>query len=254
METHKYCVYNQTRESFLSLGVAVVDSARQAVESADGEPVCESGQRSLAHAFQRDSGTQGLTPIDLIYLDDDNRVIQVVESFPNTASNPCELQPTSALVCRDSYNILIANSAGRPACSSASPRKWNAALTDLPREPTLAPFFSARRIPIACHESGRDREDSTGSPTVDRAMEMQIAHQRLRGEGKRRTGGIAERIDGSFGFCAGFPPTVAEPNGILFLGWLHITGRAELRRRFILAISARMACICSPMSAGIPAR
>jgi hypothetical protein len=39
-----------------------------------------------------------LTPIDLIYLDENNRVIQAIESFPNHAIEPEREQPASALM------------------------------------------------------------------------------------------------------------------------------------------------------------
>ncbi len=48
--------------------------------------------------FRGVPATKGLTPVDLIYLDEDNRVIQAIESFPNHAIEPTREQPASALV------------------------------------------------------------------------------------------------------------------------------------------------------------
>lgn len=97
MEGQKYCVYNQTRECFLSLGVIVTDPS--------------SGH--LYHLIERlsvnaDSGlwltpyrglppANGISPVDLVYLDSDYRVIQEVESFPTSKAELLD-HAASALV------------------------------------------------------------------------------------------------------------------------------------------------------------
>ena len=84
MEGQKYCVYNQTRECFLSLGVTVADCSpgqlHQLIERLSANP--DSGlwvtpYRGLPPAH-------GISPIDLVYLDSEYRVIQEVESFPTS--------------------------------------------------------------------------------------------------------------------------------------------------------------------------
>ena len=98
METRKYCVYNQTRESFLSLGVSVADTAAKQLKVLMDSLSIQANAGLWLTPFRGVPATKGLTPVDLIYLDDDNRVIQAIESFPNHAIEPTREQPASALV------------------------------------------------------------------------------------------------------------------------------------------------------------
>ena len=98
METRKYCVYNQTRESFLSLGVNVADTAAKQLKVLMENLTIKADAGLWLTPFRGVPATKGLTPVDLIYLDEDNRVIQAIESFPNHAIEPTREQPASALV------------------------------------------------------------------------------------------------------------------------------------------------------------
>src|ERR1700740_490978 len=98
METRKYGVYNQTRESFLSLGVTVADSAAKQLKVLMENSSIKADGGLWLTPFRGVPATKGLTPVDLIYLDDDNRVLQAIESFPNHAIEPTREQPASALV------------------------------------------------------------------------------------------------------------------------------------------------------------
>jgi uncharacterized protein len=98
METRKYCVYNQTRESFLSLGVTVADTAAKQLKVLMENLSIKADAGLWLNPFRGVPATKGLTPVDLIYLDEDNRVIQAIESFPNHAIEPTREQPASALV------------------------------------------------------------------------------------------------------------------------------------------------------------
>jgi uncharacterized membrane protein (UPF0127 family) len=98
METRKYCVYNQTRESFLSVGVSVADTAAKQLKVLMDSLSIQADAGLWLTPFRGAPATKGLTPVDLIYLDEDNRVIQAIESFPNHAIEPTREQPASALV------------------------------------------------------------------------------------------------------------------------------------------------------------
>lgn len=98
MEGQKFCVYNQTRESFLSLGVTVAEGGPALVK-----------ERVEALGVKTDSGLwlkpyTGIPPlrrysaVDLIYLDAGCRVIQELESFPNSTTEPTERNAASALL------------------------------------------------------------------------------------------------------------------------------------------------------------
>ena len=97
-ESRKFCVYNQTRESFLSLGVVMADTAAKQLKILLENLSIEPDAVLWLSPFRGIPATKGLTPVDVIYLDESNRVIQAVESFPNYAVEPAREQPASALI------------------------------------------------------------------------------------------------------------------------------------------------------------
>ena len=98
MESQKYCVYNQTRESFLSLEVTMADARagelRDLIERLTVKP--DSGLWMMP--YRGIPSARGLSPIDLVYLDSDYCVIQEVESFPTSTVEPLKEEAASALV------------------------------------------------------------------------------------------------------------------------------------------------------------
>lgn len=176
METRKYCVYNQTRESFLSLGVVVADSAAKQLKALMENSSVKADAGLWLTPFRGVPATKGLTPVDLIYLDEENHVIQAIESFPNHAIEPAREQPASALILAghtifstqtqpgDSLLICFADEMEDQLAQSSNgsgPRS----LGDSDRS-------SGPR-------SGRSAVAEPAPPEVDRATELQIAHQRL---------------------------------------------------------------------------
>ena len=97
-ESRKYCVYNQTRESFLSLDVEIADSAAKQLKALLDDFSVTPDAGLWLSPFRGIPATKGLSPVDLIYLDEDNRVIQAIESFPNHTIEPTREQPASALI------------------------------------------------------------------------------------------------------------------------------------------------------------
>jgi uncharacterized protein len=82
MDSKRYCVYNQTNECFLSLGVA---AARTPIDHLQG--MLEKRPQGNREGFWIDRpnsiNTLGVFAVrDLIYLDSGNKVIQVIESLP----------------------------------------------------------------------------------------------------------------------------------------------------------------------------
>src|SRR5208283_4114474 len=98
MEGQRYCVYNQTRESFLSLGVTVADAAtvhvRELVDRVSIKP--DSGLWMIP--YRGVLPAHGHSPIDLVYLDSNYRVIQEIESFLASNAEPLKDEAASALV------------------------------------------------------------------------------------------------------------------------------------------------------------
>jgi len=97
MSKQTYCVYNQTRECFLSLGVTPADTTFARLKGLIGRlrlrfdeglwvvPSCG------VHTF----GV--LFPVDLVYLDHNHRVIEIVEHFPRFRIAPLRSQAASVL-------------------------------------------------------------------------------------------------------------------------------------------------------------
>ena len=97
MERRKYCVYNQTRECFLSLGVTAANSTfarlrgligRFSLKSDEGIWVVPSSGVHTLGVF---------VPLDLIYLDENHRVIHLVEHFPTFRIAPLRIRSESVL-------------------------------------------------------------------------------------------------------------------------------------------------------------
>jgi hypothetical protein len=98
MEVQRYCVYNQTRESFLSLGVTVADAAtghvRELIDRVNIKP--DSGLWMIP--YRGIVPAHGHSPVDLVYLDSNYRVIQEIESFLTSTVEPLKDETASALV------------------------------------------------------------------------------------------------------------------------------------------------------------
>jgi uncharacterized protein len=97
MQKQKFCVYNQTRESFLSLGVAAADTTLSRLKGLIGKLTLGLDE-GLWLVPSRGIHTLGvLFPLDLVYLDEDLKVIHVVESFPTFRISPLITHAASVL-------------------------------------------------------------------------------------------------------------------------------------------------------------
>ena len=170
IETRKYCVYNQTRESFLSLGVTVADSAAKQLKALLENLSITPDSGLWLSPFRGVPATKGLTPVDLIYLDDDNRVIQAVESFPNHAIEPSREQPASAL-------ILAAHTVFSSQTQSGD--ILLICVADEMEERLGSSRGSQAPPPFADRSGSRHSQTAVAEPEVNRATELHMAHQRL---------------------------------------------------------------------------
>jgi len=97
MNRRTYCVYNQTRECFLSLGVTPADTTFTRLKGLIGRlrlrvdeglwvvPSC--GIHTMGVLF----------PLDLIYVDENHQVVHVIEHFPRFRISPLKTLATSVL-------------------------------------------------------------------------------------------------------------------------------------------------------------
>jgi uncharacterized membrane protein (UPF0127 family) len=97
--SQRFCVYNQTSECFLSLGVTIADTmlgrfkelaTRRSILYSEGLWVVPSSD------LQAISVGTGF-PLDLVYLDKDHRVVHVVESSPKVRIAPLKVEAASVL-------------------------------------------------------------------------------------------------------------------------------------------------------------
>jgi uncharacterized membrane protein (UPF0127 family) len=170
IETRKYCVYNQTRESFLSLNVTVADSAAKQLKALLENFSISAESGLWLSPFRGVPATKGLIPVDLIYLDEHNQVIQTVESFPNHAIEPTREQPASALIL-SSHSIFSTQTQTGDALLICFADEM---------EDRLGSTNSTRFTSTKNGSSfSRSTQTAVVEPEIDHATELQMAHQRL---------------------------------------------------------------------------
>src|SRR5579872_7351823 len=98
MEAQKYCVYNQTRESFLSLGVTVADATTGDIQDLVDRVSIKPDSGAWIIPYRGTLPMHSHSPVDLVYLDSDYRVIQEIESFLTSSAESLRDEATSALV------------------------------------------------------------------------------------------------------------------------------------------------------------
>jgi uncharacterized membrane protein (UPF0127 family) len=97
VDPRAHCAYNQTRECFLGLVVKVVDlPALRVGELMTAQPL-KSGDGLWMRPFRGIPAAEMPAPLDLIYLDEDCKVIDAVESFPTFQASSSSPQPDSVL-------------------------------------------------------------------------------------------------------------------------------------------------------------
>jgi uncharacterized membrane protein (UPF0127 family) len=97
MELRIHCAYNQTRECFLGLEVKAADLPSKRVAELMSERPLKSGEGVWMTPFRGIPAAAIPAPLDLIYLDEDCRVIETVESFPTFQVSGSIPRPESVL-------------------------------------------------------------------------------------------------------------------------------------------------------------
>ncbi len=97
MNSRQFCVYNQTRECFLSLGVQAADTTFSRLKGLIGRIKLKSDEGLWVVPSSGVHTLGVLFPLDLIYLDEHYRVLHQVESFPTFRIAPWIGQAASVL-------------------------------------------------------------------------------------------------------------------------------------------------------------
>jgi len=93
----RYCVFNKTRESFLSLGITPADSHLARLKGLAGKFRLKSDEGVWVIPSQGVHTIGVLFAIDLIYLDSEYRVIHLIESFGTFRIGPIRANCSSVL-------------------------------------------------------------------------------------------------------------------------------------------------------------
>lgn len=97
MERQTYCVYNKTRECFLSLGVTAADTRFKCLRGLIGRFNMKSNEGLWVIPSSGIHTWGVLFPLDLIYLDEKHRVVYVTENFPRFSVGPLRFKSASVL-------------------------------------------------------------------------------------------------------------------------------------------------------------
>lgn len=94
----QHCAYNQTRECFLALEVLAEDFSSTDIGDLLAKRSVRSGEGIWLKPFYGIPTNELFTPLDLIYLDSNCRVIEIVESFPTFLATSLISRASSVLV------------------------------------------------------------------------------------------------------------------------------------------------------------
>jgi hypothetical protein len=101
MDTKEFCVYNKTRENFLSAGVTVIDSVSDPLQVLKVliEGLADNAETGMwLTPLRRVPIVPRISPFDLVYLDQDRRVLHGVEVLPSAYLSPFDGPADSALL------------------------------------------------------------------------------------------------------------------------------------------------------------
>jgi uncharacterized membrane protein (UPF0127 family) len=97
MKTPTLCVYNQTRECFLGLRVTAADTSFTRLKGMIGRLHLRSDEGIWVVPSSGVHTLGVLFPLDLIYLDDAQEVIELIEYFPRFRIAPIRIRAASVL-------------------------------------------------------------------------------------------------------------------------------------------------------------
>jgi len=98
MEIQKFRVFNRTRGNFLSLEVSIVDTTVEPMKKLI-EDLAQHAEVALwLKPYRGIPAAPGMPPFDIVYLDEDHRVVQEIESYPSPQVRPLNSRTASALV------------------------------------------------------------------------------------------------------------------------------------------------------------
>jgi hypothetical protein len=125
-----YCAYNQTRQQFLCAHVLVNDLSPEDLNNSLAKLTQDSSTGLWLAPFRGISANQVGSPIDLVFLDQNNCVLTVVESFPISQPTNSNWQSGSALAL-PTHSIASSGTLVGDQVVLCSPEKMLRRLRDL---------------------------------------------------------------------------------------------------------------------------
>jgi uncharacterized protein len=180
MEPQKFCVYNRTRESFLSLGVAVADTTLEKLKTLIEQLAVTADTGLWMTPYRGVPVVRGLSPIDLVYLDEDYQILQLVESYPTAHIEPLTT-PASSVLALPAHTITSSQSQRGDSLVICVPEEMESRLAQLanPAQPPPPPPPAPEIRKPASRSEGPRLSISRSSISRDHTRQLQIAIQKL---------------------------------------------------------------------------
>ena len=186
MESPKFRLCNRSRESFLSLDITLVDTINESLKSMVGDLALRPDGALWLKPYRGIPVTPGFPPFEIIYLDEDLRVLQEVEAYPSPSPKPLKAEPDSAIVLTP-HTVLARLVRPRDQLAICTPDEMAALRANLyATEPSLPPAVPATILetPAGSHASsngfsGTGAAQSTHDSQLFQPRQTPPLHTRL---------------------------------------------------------------------------
>ena len=175
METQKYSVYNKTRGTILSSEVFVVDTTLESVNLLLDDLFEKTESGLWLTPFRGIPAGHGLRPIDLVYLDEQNRVAQAVESFPAAAFEALRVPAASALAL-PAHAILTSHTHQGDQLIICAAEEMARQIGPVSSESKLAPVTDSEE---SAKEEAQDMTVVSPAPKDEASRKLRAALQQL---------------------------------------------------------------------------
>lgn len=184
METQRFCVYNLSRESFLSLEVTVVDTTALPVRKLiDAIASIQSGTGLWLRPYRGIPMATGLPLFDVIFLDDTLHVVQQVELYPHPGATQFRKHVASVLAL-PAHTIFASQTHPGDQLAICTSTEMEQRLQTLTRHSVPVP----ERLRVAAELPAVQDGRTPPSLSQDQSRHIQHAIQQLRQKNAETTG------------------------------------------------------------------
>jgi hypothetical protein len=188
IDAQKLRVYNRSGESFLSFDVAEFDPSERTLQKLFEDLAVQSGTGFWLKPYRGVPSAAALPQFDLVFLDEECRVIQQIESYSSPSERPLT-GATSVLVLPARTVVALQIKPGNQLAICAS--KEMERLLGLLSSPICAASVAHRTETAA--EEPQKRDDSAAPLSQDHPQELQLAVHR-QSDGKTESQGRKKNL------------------------------------------------------------